>query len=321
MDKNPKFSIIIPVYNVEKYLSFCMESIIHQTLKDIEIICVNDGSTDSSLSILEEYGKLDDRIKIIDKHNGGLSSARNAGLDEAEGEYILFVDSDDCLEKNACARLYVEILQENADVIVFGTSLFPWCISPERAGWFYDVLYVETKCYKENTIRALFQERASKPFVWNECYRREILEKHNLRFDESQLYGEDMLFLFMLFPRISKVVYLQDKLYQYRCGREGSLMDYAGRNAEYKLKMHMKIIEKVLSDWNENGYIDLEMDSLYSWCLEFIVFDLAEAPLPNSDKKEMAIQLKNIIDRYHLHFKKKERHFQYLEQQLNKLTK
>ena len=312
MDKNPKFSIII---------SFCMESVTHQTLKDIEIICVNDGSTDSSLFILEEYAKLDDRIKIIDKYNGGLSSARNVGLDEAEGDFILFVDSDDCLEKNACARLYMEILQQNADVIVFGTSIFPWGISSEQSKWFQDVLSVETKCYTENTIQALFREKASKPFVWNECYRREMLEKYHLRFDESQLYGEDMLFLFMLFPRISKVVYVQDKLYQYRCGREGSLMDHAGRNVEYKLKMHMKIVESILSDWHENGYIELEMDSLYSWCLDFILVDLAEAPLSDSDKKEMAVQLKSIMDKYHLHFKKKKQRFRYLERQLNRLAR
>jgi glycosyltransferase involved in cell wall biosynthesis len=94
----PKVSIVIPVYNVEKYLRQCLDSVVNQTLKDIEIICVNDGSTDNSLQILEEYANKDDRIKIINKDNGGLSSARNAGLEIATGVYIGFVDSDDYIE-------------------------------------------------------------------------------------------------------------------------------------------------------------------------------------------------------------------------------
>ena len=91
---NPKISVIIPVYNVEKYLSECLDSVISQTLKDIEIICVNDGSTDNSLQILKEYASKDTRIKIIDKENEGQGYARKVGLDVANGEYILFCDSD-----------------------------------------------------------------------------------------------------------------------------------------------------------------------------------------------------------------------------------
>ena len=88
MFKGPKISIIVPVYNVEKYLAFCMETLVGQTLKDIEIICVNDGSSDNSLTILREYEKADDRVRIVDKYNGGVSSARNVGLDIAEGEFV-----------------------------------------------------------------------------------------------------------------------------------------------------------------------------------------------------------------------------------------
>lgn len=97
----PKLSVIVPVYNVEKYLKECINSIINQTLKDIEIICVNDGSTDNSLKILEELSQLDNRIKIINKENGGLASARNAGMKVASGEYYTFIDSDDFIDTNA----------------------------------------------------------------------------------------------------------------------------------------------------------------------------------------------------------------------------
>ena len=106
MVKGPKISVVIPVYNVADYLSRCLESLRRQTLLDIEIICVNDGSTDNSLSLLNKYASLDKRIKIIQQENKGLSCARNIGLDYSTGEYILFVDSDDELEINAIENLY-----------------------------------------------------------------------------------------------------------------------------------------------------------------------------------------------------------------------
>ena len=106
----PKISVIVPVYNVEKYLSECLDSIINQTLKDIEVICVNDGSTDSSLSILQDYASKDDRIKIIDKKNEGLGYTRKVGLDNAIGDYILFCDSDDkYISDDVFEKLYNEI--------------------------------------------------------------------------------------------------------------------------------------------------------------------------------------------------------------------
>ena len=110
MTKTPKISIIIPIFNVENYLAKCLDSIINQTLMDIEIICVNDGSKDNSVDILNTYAQRDKRITIINKANGGLSSARNAGIRVANGEYICFLDSDDYFEFNACERLYIEIL-------------------------------------------------------------------------------------------------------------------------------------------------------------------------------------------------------------------
>ena len=115
----PKVSVIIPVYNVENYLQKCLDSVINQSLKDIEIICINDGSTDSSLNILKSYASQDNRIIIIDKPNEGVSVARNKGLEIAKGEYIVFVDSDDWLELNALELCYNKIKQDNSDMVVF----------------------------------------------------------------------------------------------------------------------------------------------------------------------------------------------------------
>lgn len=117
----PKISVIIPVYNVEKYIRQCLESVINQTYKNLEIIIVNDGTKDNSMKIVEEYLS-DERIKIINKENGGLSSARNRGMEEATGEYIYFLDSDDWIELNT-----IEILVENSKgVDIVGANFFYW---------------------------------------------------------------------------------------------------------------------------------------------------------------------------------------------------
>lgn len=124
MVKRPKVSVILPIYNVENYLSRCLESLMNQTLLDIEIIGVNDGSKDRSADILRQYMALDSRIQMIDKENGGTASARNAGLDAAAGEMIFFLDPDDYVAKNACERIYEEHLNCGADIVIFGSTPF-----------------------------------------------------------------------------------------------------------------------------------------------------------------------------------------------------
>ena len=104
MEVRPKISVVIPIYNVEAYLSRCLESVVNQTLLDIEIICVNDGTKDHSVDVVKKYKDIDDRIQLVEKKNGGLASARNAGMKVATGQMILFLDSDDYLALNACER-------------------------------------------------------------------------------------------------------------------------------------------------------------------------------------------------------------------------
>ena len=119
----PKVSVIIPVYNVEKYLVECLNSVTNQTLKDIEIICVNDGSTDNSADILDNYAQKDSRIIVIHKENEGVSVARNLGIDKSTGEYLMFVDSDDILTLTACQKAYDTVTKDNSDMLIYGYSI------------------------------------------------------------------------------------------------------------------------------------------------------------------------------------------------------
>ncbi len=299
MNKNPKFSIIVPVYNVQEYLSYCVETLINQTLKDIEIIFINDGSTDKSLEILEQYSHMDQRIIIVNQENSGSSTARNTGLDIAKGDYVLFVDSDDILNKEACDRLYLEVMQTNADLIVYGTNVFPW-IQENDNGWLYSYLDIEYAKYEKNSIKALFKEKASKPFIWNKCYRRSIIEKNSIRFCNDVSLGEDSLFLFSLYPKLKKIIYLPDKLYNYRCEREGSLMSASRKDVSWKLNSHLEMIKRVLEEWNKNNYISGNEKNLYEWSLDLMVTAWPDTELTPDKKKEFRERFYRLVNKYQL---------------------
>jgi len=267
-----KISIIVPVYNVEKYLSACLPSCINQTLYDIEIICVNDGSTDSSLQILQEFAKRDNRIKIVNKPNGGLSSARNAGIACSSGSYLMFLDSDDSLALNACERVWCETLEAPTDVVIFGTHIFP--TTPRATNWYYHVLTVRTHRRWEFTPDVLFNEPAAKPFVWRHAYSRTFFTEHKLLFDESIKYGEDTVFQMEAFPHGKNYAFISDKLYNYRWYREGSLMQTNHDDMDEKIRKHLFLTRVICDYWKSQGWLDLYGKDFTQWLLEFLVADI-----------------------------------------------
>jgi glycosyltransferase involved in cell wall biosynthesis len=294
MGRGEKISVIIPVYNVERYLPRCLESCISQTLYDVEFICVNDGSTDGSLQILKDYAALDGRIKIISKENGGLSSARNVGLDAACGEWIMFLDSDDFLTANACMRVWVESEEANTDIIAFGAELYPK--NPRPDVWYERTLYIGTRRYFGFKPEILFKEPGAKPFVWRQAYRKSFLDRVGVKFDDG--YGEDIIFQFKVFPHAENVSFISDRLYVYRWYRQGSLMAQVNSLPSSKLEQHLSIVDRILSYWSERGITEKYGVYTLDWVLEFIVNDLIENDYEK--KKEYASALLDMIDRYGL---------------------
>lgn len=306
MHKAPKFSVIVPIYNVGRYLSPCLGSVIQQTLKDIEIICVNDGSTDDSLAAVQRYREVDDRIQIVDKENGGLSSARNAGLERAKGRYILFVDPDDHLDLTACDRLYTEFEQTHADMVVFGSIAFPEHAAMQDK-WLVKKLIVRTRYYHQDTVMALFHENVSVPFVWNKCYKSDLIKKNGISFNERLRYGEDTPFLFRIFPKAREISFISDKLYHYRCNSQGSLMSRARRDPEWKLGMHVRIVEDILGHWQKGAYMERVMDELYRWILAFVLTDLENEDIAQDCRKKCAQEITELVRASELRFSRKER--------------
>ena len=200
-----KISVIVPVYNVENYLIKCLESLVYQTLKDIELICVNDGSTDGSLAILEDYQKKFSQVKVYTKSNGGLSDARNYGLKHAVGEYIAFVDSDDYVNLNMFEILYEAIKQAEADL----------CIA--------QIKEVYPNYEKELVDHNETYPLLGHPTVWNKLYKHEWIKKYQIEFPVG-LWYEDNVFTYKYLLNHPKIVYVNDFLYYYRKDRTGSIM-------------------------------------------------------------------------------------------------
>lgn len=297
--KHPvKVSVIIPVYNVEEYLPFALESCVNQTLYDVEFICVNDGSTDGSLAILNDYAKKDQRIIVVDKPNGGVSSARNKGLELACGRWIMFLDPDDYLAKNACERVWIEGEEGRTDIINFGTEIVPK--QPKAPAWHYYALATGTKRYFEFTPHVLFGEPSAKPFIWHQAFSKELLEKSRVRFAEELKLGEDMTFLISIYPHASKFAFIEDKLYNYRYVRNNSAMQVLRKDPLVKMKQHIEVVNKIFDHWQEKGFSKQYGGQLLSWALEFIVYDLEGDEISADAKCVLSTKLYSLIEKYEL---------------------
>lgn len=247
MKDSPKVSVIIPVYNTEHYLEECLSSVIHQSLKDIEIICVNDGSTDNSATILEEHSEADLRIHIITQKNQGQSVARNMGIKIASGKYVCFLDSDDMLADNALEELYTKSLEDNLDILCYDIE----CM--------YETDYLRINDNKDSyyqrnisfggvkTGRSLFSEMIEKnsflDSASNMLICRDWMINNQLQFYPGILY-EDSLFSFQCYMKADRIFHTNNKYVVYRV-RENSTMTskYGFHNLYSRLICYIEIIK------------------------------------------------------------------------------
>ena len=228
-------SVVVPIYNVESWLAECLDSLEKQTLKNIEVILVNDGSTDNSKTIAEQYASRNDNFTLISRKNGGLSAARNTGLDMATGEYIYFLDSDDYILEGTLERLYSISQKKNLDVLKFVAYMF---MEPSRelnwtsgGGYKYKGQYPEI--YKGIDALQMFIDNgdASYPSCCLIFSKREIIERNNLRFREG-IVNEDNLFHWQLMSLSERVAILNEPLYcrRLRAGSITQTYDWLNRN-------------------------------------------------------------------------------------------
>ena len=279
----PKVSVIIPVYNVEKYLKECLDSVVNQTLKDIEIICINDGSTDQSLSILESYAIKDERIKIINKENSGYGASMNLGLEAATGEYIGIVESDDFVELNMFERLYSVAVENELDLVRCQYFLYD---SKNNINEVCDNSWVP-----QNIVYSPIEKQTpfyQAPAIWSNLFKRELIKNFEINFLETPGASyQDTSFAFKLYAVSSRFMMINDCLLHYRTDNINSSINSRSKvffvNKEYeeiirfafKHKIYMKVrrlipkIKKGCYLWNYKRLaFRFKLIFLLRWCSE-----------------------------------------------------
>lgn len=235
--KSPKISIITPVYNADLYLEECLNSLVNQTLEDIEIICVNDNSKDKSLKILQNFAKKDKRIKIINfDETSGQSRARNVALESVSGEYIGFVDADDFVDLDMFEKMYKK--SQNADMVMCQAKVFD-----DKVKTYKDDAYFALECFDDKFAEKPFTHEDTVDFiteinvsVWNKIYRTKFLKKLGVKFQEGFIY-EDLPYFYEVYTQAKKVVLLKEFLYSYRINNQNSTMTRTDKNVKDRVDM------------------------------------------------------------------------------------
>lgn len=254
-------SVIIPVYNVSDYLSHCIDSLLSQTCHDFELVLVDDGSTDGSAEICDAYASKDARIKVVHQANGGVSSARNKGIEMAKGEYVCFVDADDWVEKDMIELLYSAADNKKAD--------FVYCDYIQEKD--NDVNYIETARCVENDSRATKMNILNGWFV-SSCMsiiRRSILTQHNIRFNEYLRYNEDFNFIAKCLPYFDIINKVEKALYHYN---ENNLSSAIHKQSNQQgLDEYMSQVE-IMDYYNERNILEMYIRPMCSRLVRCIYF-------------------------------------------------
>ncbi|MBR1649188.1 MAG: glycosyltransferase [Alphaproteobacteria bacterium] len=290
MQNNALLSVIIPVHNVEKYLEQCLTSVVNQTYENLEIICVNDGSTDNSMAILESYAANDKRIKIINQQNRGLSLARNAGIEKASGELIAFLDSDDWLELDFYEKLINRLQKDNSDIAI-GETYYKYPHYTGKNEWVNmfnfkkDTDVIDTIFDKQNLIYSCA--------CWNKVYRSSLIQDNNIRFPAGLLI-EDVPFTFAAIINARKISLVRGAILNYRRAG-GTIMDKAHAN---RTPFFIFDVYKICDDELKNMNLDKQSFLLYKDILDhFKIFNIFNWSKATHDtfKKEFFAKMKKIF--------------------------
>lgn len=246
MKENDLISVIVPVYNVEKYLDYCINSIINQTYNNLEILLVDDGSTDQSSAICDKWAVEDKRIKVIHKENGGLSDARNAGMQRAKGTYVAFIDSDDWIEKYYIEYLYRAIKETGAEISACEIRQVIDGQKPEKLN---NEVLSKTTCTTEEALYTILKGDGFRAIACNKLYKAELLREE--KFKVGVLH-EDEFFTYRIIGKAKTLSFVKNQLYNYR-QREGSIMKTTSMR-------HLDVLDAYLDRLN---YLSLKFPELY----------------------------------------------------------
>lgn len=271
-----RFSVIIPAYNAQDVLEPCVASVLSQEGVEVEIVVVDDGSRDDTRAVAERLAAQDCRVRVVSKPNGGVSSARNAGLDVATGEAVLFVDADDALVPGALASLAARLYYGGVDCLVFGMVVEP----PEATPLTLAHRLAPRDGIFEDKPRQVIFEEYTHPYAFRVAFMREFLLQNDLRFDTTLSLGEDEAFLMVAYALAHRVICSSEQLYVYRMSDvSASHRDNASDDVlPAKLRKHLALVSSVLGEWKRRG-LDPSCDAdLLDWALDLLMLDVSRLP-------------------------------------------
>ena len=287
-----KISVIIPVYNGERYINGCLESLNKQTLDNIEIIFVNDGSTDQTRDILKKISNSRDNIKVINQNNSGPGKARNEGIRIAKGEYIKFLDVDDVQDREMLQKMYKMIEETNSDVVVCGIK------EVSKEGTQYRLLEFDTGTVLEsNEIKEFILKKVIRngggifASSVNKMYKRSFIQGNNIFFDEERIYGEDWFFNQRVLGKCKKMTFVNEPLYIYMRINNNSIM-YSYHNNLFQLHLRSrKFIRERMEEWGTNSKEDIK-----NWNMRFCekVIESIENEMSNRNLVRLSKKIENI---------------------------
>ncbi len=290
---NIKVSVIIPVYNSEKYLKQCLDSVVCQTLKDIEIIVINDGSTDTSLQIIQEYANKHKNIKTVNKQNEGCYKARNVGLELAVGEYVAFLDSDDYVENSIYEILYLKAKETDADIVSCGYRI-SYNNKSKPVSLSYSIKHLE----KTNNKLIGAENILLDAVLWSRIFKRQLLVEKEIKFHPDIYMADDAFFHLITMLNAEKTVYIPDTLYTYRISRGGSVTtSYNERNFDC-----IKVAEKIM-DYVKQENKEHFMPQIVAFVLRLIV--LGYNRLGTYYKKQYFEKMCKFLDDYSINLNTK----------------
>lgn len=266
----PKVSVIVTAYNIEQYITKCIQSIVKQTFSDIEIIVIDDGSTDKTLDKAINEQKKDSRIKLISTKNSGVVEARKIGLNESKGEYVLFIDGDDWIEYNAIDKLYEKAISKDYDIVCY-----KYILEYENNLFIKEAESISD--FEGQDIIKLFLLGKIKPSVWSKFIKRSFIEKNNMLFKNKLAYGEDIVFTFNLIIENPKIGILNEHLYYYY--QRQSAVTKSISDKIFDIEKSVIIIDKIMKE--NDIYIQYKHEFEYFlfihnyWNLRSIINDLS----------------------------------------------
>ena len=264
-----KFSVITPVFNSELYLKRTLENIAALDQSAFEIIFVNDGSSDNSEELLKEYCKSHANSRLINSPHRGVSSARNIGIENSNGDYILFLDADDGFFSEIFTVLNKHIDKNHPDILVFGAK-----INNYNSEFVLSDITPRNIIYSPFKEEALFNEPGARPYVWNCAYNTQFIKSKGIRFDEDITLGEDQLFQFTSFPQANVIQFISDKLYCYNYLERESVIKAHIQDVFYRVNEHIKLVGKIIAILKSKGYFSLFQSSFYFWMYDFLHVDM-----------------------------------------------